>query len=229
MPAAPEPAHGLKPTAAIPLKGTSSASSAIRRRRGKDRTWTTLFQAGALSTGGPAAAGARIVGMGMGRMGGLRDQAERWFGPAIGAVALAFGAIMFYPTVLKPWMLQREARGWIETPCEILRSEAVDAGSADIPLTFKPEMRYAYRVDGTVYQSDRVHLVTRYGSEAAVRALVARHPPGTRISAFVNPSNPAESVLSREIGARIHFLVVCLGMIFFGGAILVAAVADRGR
>lgn len=122
------------------------------------------------------------------------------FGLVFAGVGLGVGVAMF-PT-LKQW---RAASDWVETPA-VVTASAVRSSRGDDGTTYRPYIAYAYTVDGRQYEGDRYDFwnVSSSGYESKAE-IVRAHPVGSKIQIYVDPENPASSVMKREAGWGILF------------------------
>ena len=130
-------------------------------------------------------------------------------------VQLAFGVTIFgiagfwlFTAVIIPLSLSRAARHWEEIPCVIMSSEISELPIDEGPRRFVPVIHYSYQFNGKHYESDRYYFGVSGGSEARVKSIQRQYPPGSQARAFIDPNNPTEAVLNREI--KISWLMVCL-------------------
>jgi hypothetical protein len=122
----------------------------------------------------------------------LQSIAALW--AAMAVVAFAMGASGFQRT--------RAQADWLPVPGTVTSSEVV---SVIIP---SPASRradavriiYEYQVEGAVYVSDRVNLnpVAINADSDEGRRQLATYPVGAAVTVYINPADPAESVLERE-------------------------------
>lgn len=125
-------------------------------------------------------------------------------------VGLAFalvGGFDFYWMVGKPLYGICQSRSWVEVPAEIVGSRiARDEEYKTLDISY----RYTYlnkTYIGNRYDWFRTqYYATNFGGNDMLQ-VVRRHPVGTAIKCLVDPANPAESVVSREI---------CCDRLFFG-------------
>lgn len=63
--------------------------------------------------------------------------------------------------------------------------------------SYAPHVEYEYEVNGTTYRSTTIQPGTRtfISSRGKAEAEVARYAPGSEVSVFYDPANPAEAVL----------------------------------
>ena len=116
------------------------------------------------------------------------------------------------PLVTLPALRALDARRWQPVPCRILHSD-VHLGSTGKKGT-QLDILYGYAVAGTGYQSNRLGPVDEFLLTRADRhELLDRFPVGTTSTCYVNPGDPVEAVLTRELGPS--HLVFLLAPPFF--------------
>lgn len=126
--------------------------------------------------------------------------------------AVVGGGILWF-LLVRPMTKVIAARSWPPVPCTVVESR-VDESSGDDGSTYKAlvnasfaynggEHRAPYDFSGSVYSSG-------YDDKAEI---VARYPVGSRTTCYVNPENPAESVISRDLSGSYFFGLV--GLLFF--------------
>lgn len=139
---------------------------------------------------------------------------------AVGAGAVGLGA-----WTIGQWV---DARGWEQVPATLLDVDlVVNSGDAD---TYRATASYEYSWQGATYRSDRVWfhgMSDNIGSfhQAAARELQAHLEAGEPFPAWVNPDEPTESVLYRDLRWPLLLFVALFGLIFgaVGFGMLVAA------
>src|SRR5215213_1213362 len=112
-------------------------------------------------------------------------------------IFLAVGLALSYFILWKPWSQWLSARFWEETPCRIVSSQVAEVTSSD-GSTYKVDITYTYAVEGGEIRGSSYDFTNMsssgYDGKAAI---VARYPPGTQATCWINPKNRTESVLSR--------------------------------
>jgi len=86
---------------------------------------------------------------------------------------------------------------------EPVRAEVADGhverrtsgGSRSRTTRYHPVIRYRYEVEGAIHTSTRVTPLPKGGSESWARSILEEHPEGARVTAFVDPDDPADSYL----------------------------------
>jgi len=144
--------------------------------------------------------------------------------PAVlGAILIAAG---FGATVaLLPWALGPiRARGWRPVRATVLSSTVRRHESTDsdgrTSVTYKLDILYRYQFGGRTYHSNRYGFVG--GSSSGYygkRDIARRYRPGSRVTAWVDPSDPSRAVLDRSYSA-LH-LVALLPLILLAAGVAV--------
>lgn len=121
--------------------------------------------------------------------------------------ALMVGLIVF-ATAYKFYEVHK-ASTWLQTPGKVLSAQAVSrrvrtaqtrAGAAkggDEQLRNFAEIRYEYRVAGQRFVGQRVSIGEDLGDHD-VAGTLKRYPPGSRVTVYYDPAQPAEAVLERD-------------------------------
>lgn len=117
--------------------------------------------------------------------------------------------------------------GWETVEGEVVVSRVVNAGDTTGDR-FLPAVEYTYAVDGESYTGRQIDLRgdVFYGNEDAAALQLTDYPIGAAVTVYVNPSDPARSVLTREvipavwwftgIGLVLLTLSVGLGIVYLG-------------
>jgi hypothetical protein len=109
------------------------------------------------------------------------------------------GAAALFVTFINPLGKSLALEGWHAAPCVITASR-LDGD--------RPAIEYLYEVGPKSYRSSRIALYPQaFSSRSAAAAVVARYPRGKAAECFVNPADPTDAVLSRDL---IRDLVVLL-------------------
>jgi uncharacterized protein DUF3592 len=141
------------------------------------------------------------------------------------SVFFLIGALVLFFMFIRPMMRSRAAGSWAETPCAILHSEVTTHSDSD-GATYGLDMLYEYHWRGQRHESDRYsfYSVGSSSSRGWREAVVKRLPKGAKTVCYVNPSNPTEAVLSREMGPDMWFALIPAVFMLFGGVGIVFAV-----
>lgn len=96
---------------------------------------------------------------------------------------------------------------------------AVEAAALDD--TWVPAIRYAYRVNGREFSSDRVRFGIVGQALSDAQAFVYRYPRGTTVAVSYDPQNPAEAILEHSV-AEGHglFITGAIAAVISGAALI---------
>ena len=128
-------------------------------------------------------------------------------------IFLVVGLAVSYFVLWKPWSQWISARSWEEIPCRIVSSQVTESsrlgwlhvqGRHHLHVRGRgrwraPRLRYDFMMGST----------SGYDGKAAI---VARYPPGTQATCWVNPKNATESVISRDFS--LTYLIGLFPLIF---------------
>lgn len=140
-----------------------------------------------------------------------------------GLVFILAGGAAMYAMLIGPWLTSRKAKDWKEVPCTITSSR-VESHRGDDSTTYSIDIRYRYQWDGRDMTGDQFNF--QPGSSSSIewkRAVVKQHPAGRDTVCFVNPEDPAESVLSRELDNDWWFGLIPGIFILAGSGVFFAA------
>jgi hypothetical protein len=98
-----------------------------------------------------------------------------------------------------------QSRSWPASACDVLSSRLVRNGN-----TSRPDIQYRYYVDDRPYTGTRYNFATGSDNLSDYQSVVDRHPPGSRFECYVNPADPTQAVISRDLTFTYFF-----GLIFF--------------
>ena len=150
------------------------------------------------------------------------ENKSRLVGALFFLVFFLFGIGFLYLLVIQPAIDAYRARGWQQVPCVILSSQVRSHASSD-GTTYSVDILYRYSVAGTSYKSNRYSFFTGSSSGySGKEKVVNQYPVGSTSLCFVNPEDPTEAVLSKELGRELLwgllpllFVMVGLGGILF--------------
>jgi hypothetical protein len=135
----------------------------------------------------------------------------------------AVGVVMLAMCVAELWTWQA-ARRWIETPATLLAAE-LETHNGDDGVTYEATARYTYEFRGKPYTSEQVGLhsgsdnIGHYHEDRAAE-LEKIEQAGGRLPCFVNPGDPTQALLYRDLrpGMVVFKLVfaVTFGGVGFG-------------
>ena len=140
-------------------------------------------------------------------------------------VAVLWG--FFVPELLR----LRAARSWPAVPATVVSSRVLkaDSGGEGGP-TYTADVLYEYEFAGRAYRSNRYDGFDGSTSgRSAKRAIVRRHPPGRRVTAYVDPADPVVAVLDRRWKSEAGFALIPLAFVLFGGTVGTALLVSGRR
>ena len=121
-----------------------------------------------------------------------------------------FGLIFFIAGCFACWMICiRPLSGWLAsaswTPCEakVMSSDLARSRGSKGGTNYRVQIQYTYQFNGTTYTGSRYDFFRSQVSSnigvGTMRKIVSNHPSGKEITCLVNPKNPHESVISRDL------------------------------
>ncbi|HSS50971.1 MAG TPA: DUF3592 domain-containing protein, partial [Thermoanaerobaculia bacterium] len=138
------------------------------------------------------------------------------------------GLAVFYFVTVRPVMSYVAARSWQETTCTVLSSEVASHPGSD-STTYSVDVVYTYSFGGRAFQAKRYGFLGGSSSgRAGKEEIVARYPPGARVSCWIDPNQPDQAVLNRE--PSVEWLVGLIPLVFLlvgAGGIWGAIYASR--
>jgi hypothetical protein len=99
-------------------------------------------------------------------------------------------------------------------------------GSSD-SITYRPQIVYAYAVEGTSYTGERISYGGYATSDPAdARRVVERYPEGRAVRVYYMPERHGECVLEPGM-AGVPWLLLALGLVFSGAGIAMVLLLPR--
>ncbi len=132
------------------------------------------------------------------------------------------------------WAVYFRSGSWEEVPATIESVEFVESEDSDGDTTYGVEATYAYEYGGEQYSGSRVGILGGTSSERSFHrrrydVLREHQDQGSPCTALVNPSDPTETVLFREIGLWMYIMVP-FGLSFAGaGVFLIGSGISKAR
>ncbi len=123
------------------------------------------------------------------------------------------GAADLYLNCIKPLRQRADSRGWTQTPCVVVSSRVMTLRKGP---RYRADILYSYRVGDREYRSNH-YLIFEYGSRDydSQAAIVQRFPTGTQSVCCVNPADPTEAVLVRNVASSVWTIGLLMGLLFF--------------
>jgi hypothetical protein len=146
-------------------------------------------------------------------------------GVQIIAVCLTIvGGTGLYGAFLRPVASIIAARAWVPTPCTIIASAVKEHRVGNGGPTYSLEITYSYVFDRKPHQSDGYDFFSGSSSSLGWRnAVVDSLPPGRVTTCYVNPRDPSQAVINRDLHAEFSSVFTPLCFFLFGIPILIRA------
>ena len=146
-----------------------------------------------------------------------------WFLVIFFGVFILMGGGFCWGFFVRPVLKIQEAKSWTETPCTIISSKVESHRGSD-STTYSVSIHYSYQFKGKEYKSGRYSFVTGSSSGSkGKRVVVKAHKPGSKKICYVDPANPYEAVMQRNMTLGVWlglipivFVLVGLAGMFFG-------------
>jgi len=121
-----------------------------------------------------------------------------------------------------------DARNWEAIPCIITDSGVVWSTRSNRRLHIE-KVRYTYQFGGATYSGERYKFLRFASGYSEIKALVDQYPPGTKTTCYVNPKNPADSVIIRGFTPDMWILLFPLSLICFSVYIICLTIRAETR
>ncbi len=152
---------------------------------------------------------------------GAADKAKRrWVGALFGlpfaAAGIAVLVFLALPTIADTW----RARSWEQGEARI-ESARLETHRDDDGTTYRAIANYSYDYRGQAYRGDRVAIAggsDNLGSfqQDLARRLIAARDAGEPVPVWINPENPREAVLNRDVRWGLMVTSLGMGVVFTG-------------
>ncbi len=147
------------------------------------------------------------------------------------AIFLVAGIAASWLAFIRPALKVQVARDWPAVPC-VVESSRVRSHDSDDGTTYSVDILYRYEAGGKVRRSNRYAFLggSSSGYEGK-REIVDTHPPDHETVCYVNPDDPSEAVLNREMTTGMWLLSFTLlfPLIGAGGLLGMASGKFKGR
>jgi hypothetical protein len=119
------------------------------------------------------------------------------------AIGIAFGT---FQSVL-PIYRAVQSRSWRAASCEVLSSRVVRSMGIERRrrVTFRPDIQYRYHIDDRGYTGNLYNFVPGSDSFSGYQSVVEQYPPGRRFECYVNPADPTQAVINRDVTSGYFF------------------------
>jgi hypothetical protein len=134
------------------------------------------------------------------------------FSQILVSLLLIPGGVIFYFFSAAPLAGWLSADHWVEVPCTVTRSQVERHDSSDGGPTYSVDIAYEYEWEGNRFGGDRYDFMGGSSSgRSGKEAVVSQFPVGETRVCFIDPNDPAESVLNREF--RPEYLIGVGGLV----------------
>lgn len=128
----------------------------------------------------------------------------------------------------------RQSASWQAVEGRITHSEVVEVfwDSDARQMSYEPNIRYSYRVDGVAYQGTRFSYKWRLtnNNRNQVRRYTSRYPVKMKVQVYYDPSDPATCTLETGFGkATFMWLVGGLTFATFGASVFLFVLPSTSR
>lgn len=153
-----------------------------------------------------------------------------WILRVAGAAMVLVGAIVLLGAI-RLRSRGRQILKWPTVTGKVISSEMASRGEAagGSKVTAQATVRYAYRVDGKPYESERIRSAPDGNRQRPGEAeeILARYPIGSRVSVHYDPEQPATAALEAEATGRTATLAMFgLAFLAIGVAVIVLALFE---
>ncbi len=133
-----------------------------------------------------------------------------------GLLFAAAGAVAGWFIAQDTWLKVLESRDWPEVACTVLTSE-VDRRRGSDSTTYRPAITYRYSWEDREWESSRYRFMDYSSSNRGwAQGVVNRYSPGSVHTARINPADPSEAVLERELGWHVLLTFIPLAFVAVG-------------
>lgn len=152
-----------------------------------------------------------------------------WVLLLVGLMFVLIGGGIGWFAFARPVLKIQQARSWSAVPCEIVSSRVKSHRSSD-GTTYSVEITYRYEFAGRTYTSDRYKFMGGSSSGRSGKAkVVARYPPGSQATCYVDPADPSEAVIERGYTADLLFGLIPMVFVLAGAGMLIGGVMSIRR
>ncbi len=135
------------------------------------------------------------------------------------------GYFFIFPAIMKTL----DSKNWIETPC-IVQSSRVQTHDGSDSTTYSVDVVYEYSFEGQTFRSGKYKFIGGSSSGYQGKAAVVRqYPAGKRAVCFINPDNPSDAVLKRELGAEAFLALIPILFMIIGLAGTIHSLRNRQK
>lgn len=136
---------------------------------------------------------------------------------------LTLAGLLFLWVLYTAWQRAEETRRWTPLPCLIVSSRlSQERPTPNSNTAFRAEVRYIYQFGGREMTGTHIKRVDSPSQhEEVARKKLENYPVGSKLTCFVNPQQPTQTVLKHDTRAALYslwfpglFVVGGLGMLW---------------
>ena len=134
-----------------------------------------------------------------------KNNLKRKQGRFIWLAFLFFGISGFYFLFIQPLRQSRVAKEWKPVSATIVSSEIEFDHGRSKTQRYHLKVSYRYILNERIYTSNRFSFVQPTYSRQQAEIKLKNFPIGQSIPIYINPINPAQSVIFREVGLSAYY------------------------
>jgi len=135
----------------------------------------------------------------------------------LGLILALAGSLVFYFISLPDLKTAQDSKGWPDTRGQIIHAEMqrVETGTgSDRSISYRPDIRYSYQVEGREYQSSRIGVTTGTSySYRIAQKILRKYPKDLEVDVYYKPGEPSYAILNT--GVRASEILLAASMLFF--------------
>jgi hypothetical protein len=114
-------------------------------------------------------------------------------------IFFAAGVGVSFPLIITPLYKHLHSEDWVRAPA-VVESSRVKSHSSDDGTTYSVDILFSYQVNGRTFKSNNYDFSSGSSSGySSKKQIVEMYPAGMRFKCFVNPDDPTEAVISRNL------------------------------
>lgn len=136
----------------------------------------------------------------------------RWITKGFFLMFAGIALWMFAMGFVLPLIHYIASSGWTQTPCTILSSRM----TVNAPEQFSLVIQYQYEAGGKLQTSNRYNIAEFQMTDTDIGSILTQYPAGSQATCLVNPNDPTEAILVRDIEANVGLGIITLIMAGIG-------------
>ena len=126
----------------------------------------------------------------------------------IGTILLSYAIVLY--------VYANRTKNWVQTPCKVLSTstdtyELIRLLQRFATTVYAPKIRYQYAIDGKTYEQYSIRPIERsswFLDKDAAHSFVQRLTRQKETVTYVNPKNPSQAVLYKELSGTTFFHLI---------------------